>query len=124
MDPTLKQARAEIQAILDRYDIAGFVALHRPGNGECWLHIAGPSYSKMTGGPVDYRIRSQLVDYGGDVAAQKRDLESTAQMLHTLAQMTAEMALPLMALSTDIDKKVGATHQPGRHEPDPPKGAH
>src|SRR5262245_53700810 len=120
-DPKLKQARAEIEAVLERYDIAGVVALHNwhggpegDGRGECWLRIAGPSYSRMSGGPTEYRLRVKRADYPS-AAAQAADVAASVNMLSMLGQMAAELAIPLLGLAERVGDQVGAVHTPGHH---------
>jgi len=67
----LKTARLEIEAILQKHDLAGAVVLHTPGMSE-WFYQVRPSYSCLwideAAGAA--RIKAKLADYGGDKAAQ------------------------------------------------------
>lgn len=44
--PKLRQAMAEIKAVLEKHDIAGLVVLHTPGYGEHLIKL-DPSYSSL-----------------------------------------------------------------------------
>jgi hypothetical protein len=113
----LKRARAEIEAILKAYDIAGHVVLHEPGWGEVFAHLS-PSYSCVTGSFPSVRLRSKLADYGGDADAQKRDLEATVNMLSIFAELLGQAALSFIELSTVANIKTRAEHTEGQFIPD------
>lgn len=116
-DPKLLRVRAEIEAILQREDIAAHVILHNaPDQAEVFLKL-DPSYSKLTMQSVDshgviYRLRSNLEDYGGDKEAQRRDIVATANMAAMFADILKASATSMRGLSNRIDKVVGATHTP------------
>lgn len=63
----LKVARAEIEAIIQKHDLAGAVVLHTPGMAE-WFYQVNPSYScphiDEQAGTV--RMKSLLAEHGGD----------------------------------------------------------
>jgi hypothetical protein len=124
-DPKLKIARHEIEAICKRYDIAGFFILHNaPGNAEHWMEVS-PSYSRASmEGPGALRLRSKLADYDGDKMAQRVDMEATLNMLSNFAMIAGQAAIPLLEISQQLDRQMGAEHTPTLFEPDPPKGAH
>lgn len=91
--PKLKEAMAEIKAILTRHDIAGHVLLHEPSFSEFLLAI-DPSWSilRIQGNNM-IRVRSNLQeDYGGDVEAQHRDAVATANLVRHFADMLARDA--------------------------------
>lgn len=123
MDPNqrrLKLARAEIEATCRKYDVASHVILHRPGWSEHFANYS-PSYSKLKlEGASFLRIRSKLEDYGGDVEAQRRDMEDTTNLVvhfeECLRTNAAAMAHVLSLLRTKFEI-VGTA---GRFEPDVP----
>jgi len=88
--PKLKEAMAEIKAILTKHDIAGHVLLHEPGFSEYLLAIS-PSWSLLKqhidGDGVGVQIRSKLEDFGCDVEAQHRANEATVNLVHHFAKM-------------------------------------
>jgi hypothetical protein len=117
-DPKLLAARAEILAVLKRYDIAGHIVLHNaPGNLEIFSKF-DPSYSRLIGLPPVVRLRSKAADYGGDKDAQRRDLEATANMVSGIATTMAENAMNLLNLAAWIDNATGAKHTPLHPGPD------
>jgi hypothetical protein len=115
MDSKLIQARAEIEEILRRHDIAAHVVLHNaPGNSKIFMRLT-PGYSKLAElgserDGISFRLRSKLADYGGDVEAQKRDLAATANMVSSIAMHLGTAAMPMLRLAEQIDRAVGATH--------------
>lgn len=115
MDTKLIQARAEIEEILRRHDIAGYVVLHNaPDQSEVFMRLT-PGYSRLVevaadAGGTMYRLRSKLADYGGDVEAQRRDLEATANMVHSLAMHLGTGAMPMLRLADQVNRSTGATH--------------
>jgi hypothetical protein len=114
-NPKLKKAMEEIREILDKHDIAAYVALHTPGHGEFLMHL-NPSYScvqldEATGGA---RIRSRLQeDHNGDVKAHEKMLQDTANMLEVLSTVTGQNAMQLIKLSEIADEAMGAEHTKG-----------
>ena len=116
-DPKLLRVRAEIEAILQREDIAAHVILHNaPDQAEIFLRL-DPSYSKLyryqsLPHGVIYRLNSKVADYGGDREAQKRDLEATANMASCFAEILRMSALTMKAMSNQVDAATGAVHSP------------
>lgn len=110
MDAKLIEARARIEAILKELDIAGCVFLHNaPGEMEVFTRL-DPSYSKLDFRPHAgvARLRSQVADYGGDLEAQRRDLEATLSMVRGMAELMAANGLSLLELSMQLDAFTGA----------------
>jgi hypothetical protein len=119
----LKIARAEIEAVLKKHDLAGAVVLHTPGMTE-WFYDITPSYSCcwIDEGGRRLRVRSTGEQYGGDLGAQLNDQAATANMMHGLAMdlsAAAEMFVGVAAVATTM---LRAQHQPGQHVPDPMEG--
>lgn len=109
----LLAARAEIEAILKRHDIAGHCVLHMPGFVEIFMDIE-PSYSRMAVQRSEHgiavRVRSKLADYGGDKDAQRRDLEATAGMVSMMAEVLAQETIAMLQMTQTIDEITGAKH--------------
>jgi len=118
MDAKLIAARAEIEAILQRHDIAAHVVLHNaPGNSEVFMRLT-PGYSKLVKigterEGIAFRLRSKLADYGGDANAQARDLAATANMVHSLAMALGVGAMPMLRLAEQVNAATGAEHSDG-----------
>ena len=116
----LLRARAEVLEVLRRYGlIAHIVMAGRFGKSEALLHVEAP-WSKLflQDGPAGQmlRIRSHRAEYGGDVQAQRRDLEHTLGALSSLATLTGQSAMSLLGVSSHFDEKTGAEHTPIRPE--------
>ncbi|HVQ49771.1 MAG TPA: hypothetical protein VMS92_06955 [Mycobacterium sp.] len=110
----LLAARAEIEAIIKRYDIAAHVVLHCPGFAELFSDYT-PSYSRLTIKQVDehgftMHLKSEVAEYGGDREAQRRDLEATANMVSSIAEALARDAIGLLKVTERVDKALGAEH--------------
>jgi hypothetical protein len=123
MDPAqkkLKKARAEIEAVLKRHDIAGFVTLHAPGWGEDFWNI-WPSYSILIGDFPAIRIKSKATDYGGDTVKQRADQANTAQMVHHIATSMGGCAMQFLELANVLNARLGAEHVDKGFTPDPSK---
>lgn len=120
MQQKLKDARAEIEAILKKHDVAGFVSLHAPGWGEVFWSM-WPSYSILVGDFPSIRIKSKLADYGGDVAKQVADQEATANMAHHLGMSLSECGMQFLDLSTALVHQLGVEHVEEGFEPQPSK---
>lgn len=119
----LKVARAEIEAILKKHDLAGVVVLHTPGMTEFFYDIQ-PSYSCawIDEAAQIVRVKSKLADYGGNAAAQLLDQAATAQLLHSFGMECAQAGIMFLDVAEVVDKKLGAEHTPATHVPDPAEG--
>lgn len=119
MDAKLIAARAEIEDILQRHDVAAHVVLHNaPGNSEVFMRLT-PRYSRLVPmgserDGLEYRLLSKLADYNGDAKAQARDLAATANMVHSIAMALGQDAMAMLQLSDFVSSSTGATHGPAR----------
>lgn len=114
----LKAARAEIEAILKKHDIAGHVALHAPGWAEVFWTL-WPSYSILRGDFPAIRITSVAGDYGNDQARMASDRANTAQMVNSIGVALAQSGMQWLELDNVLTQKLGATHVDMGHLPDP-----
>ncbi|MGE4241756.1 hypothetical protein [Ramlibacter sp.] len=114
----LKAARAEIESVLKKHDIAGFVTLHAPGWGETFWNI-WPSHSCLIGDFPAIRVKSKLADYLGNVQVQREHQQNTAGMVYTLGTSMAGCGLQFLELSTMLDAHLGAEHTEKGFTPDP-----
>ena len=119
----LKLARLEIEAILQKHDLAGAVVLHTPGMAE-WFYQANPSYSCLT---IDEaaglaRVRSKLADYGGDQVAQLHDLTATANMVAAIFGNLHHGARMFLEVQKLVDRATNAEHQDPVFIADPGEG--
>lgn len=98
----------QIKQIIKENDIGAHVVLHLPGDCETYSKM-DPTYSccfkQHTPEGQMLRIRSKLVDYGGDQEAQKKQLSETLNMLQFLAVKTGEFSVSIMNLIDIIDTK-------------------
>lgn len=123
MDPglkKLKKARAEIEAVLKRHDIAGFVTLHSPGWGEAFWSI-WPSHSILIGDFPAIRVKSDLADFGGDLSRQRDQEDQTAQMIRTLAMSMSNCSVQFLELADILDGMLGTQTEPLAITPSPSK---
>ena len=115
--PKLKNAMAEIEAILKREDLAGVIILHEPGSVEVLTKI-DPSYScasfQHVGGKVGIRLKGKLErDFGGDKEKQHKVLSNTSNMLYHMGTIAANQIMGVLEMSKMLDDKLGATHTDG-----------
>lgn len=100
----------EIKAILDKYDIAGFVVLHTPPFSEHYLKI-NPSYScarfeeLADGTAIRFKAKLQE-DFQGDKVACHKKVTDTINMFDHLSMRTGETAMALIDMQRLIDTKV------------------
>jgi hypothetical protein len=106
----LLSAKGEIEEILKRYDLAGFIVLHSaPCSAEVIVNLS-PSYSKVTllaDGVA--KIQSFRRDYPS-AEAQAADMAATASMLNMMGAFTFETARTLGLLCNLVDEITGAEH--------------
>ena len=103
---------AEIRAIIETNDIAGFVCLVEPGNSE-YLHVINPSFSvaRFDGS----QIRIQTKNIKGSPNEKRLLLEKTSNMFALLSTTVAENGLSLLEVSKYVDSQVGAKHTGSSH---------
>lgn len=122
--PRLKRARAEIEAVMQKHDLAGVCILHTPGMTE-WFYQLNPSYSRLFIDEIAMmaRVRSRLVeDHGGDRQAQLLDQACTANMVAGLMGELVRTTGMFGYLQQIVDHALRAEHTPGNFVPDPTEG--
>lgn len=116
----MKDARAEIEAVLKKHDIAGFVTLHAGGSwGEVFWNM-WPSWSIVVGDFPAIRLKSKAADYPS-LIEQRHAQEQTAQMLNHLAMSMGACSVQFLELSQVVDGVLEATHVDKGFTPDPSK---
>lgn len=112
----LKEARTEIEAVLKKHDIGGFVTLHAPGFSEVFWNI-WPSYSILKGDFPSIRMVSKLTDYGGDTHKQQQSQQATCNMIHHLSMSMGQCSMQFLELASMMDAKFGSEHTGEEFEP-------
>lgn len=118
--PKLKEAMAEIKAILTKHDIAGHVLLHEPGFSEYLLAVE-PSWSVLQLIDGGVRIRSKLVDFNGDKDAQHKASESTASLIRIFADLLERDSILFEKMHDILMEHWDITHTQGIHTPHRPQ---
>lgn len=93
--PKLKEAMAEIRAILRKHDIGAHVILHEPGFSEFLMRI-DPTWSVMryeTQRQLGIRFRALLEEFGGDKAAQKKAINDSVNLVVHLRDLLSRDAV-------------------------------
>lgn len=117
----LKEAMAEIKAVLRRYDIASYVVLSEPGCSE-YLFDLEPSWSAMQlvkgadNAVVGMRVRAKRAEFDS-AEAQHRRIEDTLNLLTHLSDLLGEHRQAFAQLRARIEEKVDAEHSEGVHTP-------
>jgi hypothetical protein len=104
--PKLKRVMAEIQAILEREEIAGLVILHTPGHCEYNAHIT-PPYSCLKKQGNGYRLVSKLETHNGDKKAKQQQEANTANMLTLIGVAAGECSLKILETSESVNETFG-----------------
>lgn len=113
--PKLKKAMEDIKSILKKYDIAGMVILHTPGNSEYFIEL-NPSYSCAKSNGDSVRIKAKLQeDFHGDKQAREKNVADTTNMFSLLSEVGMRISLSLSDVSERLDKIVNAEHFDGCH---------
>lgn len=110
--PKLKKVIAEIKAVIENNDLAGFVCLVEPGNSE-YLHVINPSFSAAFFDGKEVRIKTKDLKISPN--EKRKLLATTSNMLALLSTTVAQNGLSLCEVSQFIDKKIGAEHTDGTH---------
>jgi hypothetical protein len=115
--PKLKEAMAEIKAVLKKHDIAAHVLLHEPGYSE-YLNAIEPSWSLIRIVDDGIRVRSKLLeDFGGDKEAQHKASEATASLIRHFADVLYRDAEVFESLHAMLIKHWDITYSGGVHTP-------
>jgi hypothetical protein len=116
--PKLKMAMQEIQEILNKNNIAGFVVLHTAaledgnkqveGFSEYLLQIDKPFYSALELKPngTGYIVKGKSSHYG---SKEDRDfaMAATQNMLTHISQVAGRLVLTVMQLETQVNNAYG-----------------
>lgn len=124
MDKKLISAMAEIKAILEKNDIAGFIILNgEAGTFEVLMHIA-TSYSvaKFEQKPegLGLRIRSKKASYAGDADKQRADMEATLSMLSGFGEIAGVNAMHFLETVGAVKEAMPGIEQTPLHRTDGP----
>lgn len=109
----LNKAMAEIEQILDKYDIAGMVVVHTPGSSQSLAKI-NPSYSCARNDGNKVLVRAKIEDFRGDSKAREKKLLDTCDMLNKLTTDFVNLAYPYFDVSERLDQAVGVTYDNGK----------
>ena len=107
--PKLKRAIQEIKDILSREDIAGVVILHEPGFSEFLVKV-DPTYSCARIQDGQLRVKSKKEDFKQNPAMREKVVQNTANMLHMLGKNGGHCILPIMEMSSKVDRQIEAEH--------------
>jgi hypothetical protein len=113
----LRHVRALIEELLREADVCGQVILAgRCGQFENFSDVrASWSCARLLDsgdGRTGIGVRSKLVDFGGDVARQKRELEWTLGMISGFAQIGAQVSISWLEAAGVLDAATNAEHTP------------
>jgi hypothetical protein len=108
-DPKLKEAMAEIKAILSKHDIAGAISLVSETHSEYRLQFPSWSMAQLT--EKGLRFRGKAADYPNKEAAN----EALTRSLHVLLQirdLTAQHQAVMLKILDALEKHVDFDHTP------------
>lgn len=120
----LKIARLEIEAVLQKHDLAGVVVLHTPGMAEFFYNIR-PSYSVCWVDEAAGALRIKSVaagDHDGNAGQQLHDQAATANMTASLAGELGCAAMMFLNVDEVVSKALRATHTGPTFVPDASEG--
>lgn len=122
----LLRVRDAIEAILRREDICANVQLAGRAHMEVFMHLDA-SWSNaqrvdLPDGAAAVRLLSRKADYGGDVDAQKRDLQFTVGMVRGFAEVISGAAVGWLGVARHFDEATNAEHEPTKPSFPPPHG--
>jgi len=130
ISPKLKQARAEIEAILQKYDLGATFYLytntgieekrdgtfHATGICEYSMNL-DTSYSCLKASSEGIRFRSLKDEYSGDTIKQAADQAASINMLESIAAIQSEHALRMLELHKILKKRMGGSSEDYGHRP-------
>lgn len=104
-DPKLKEAMAEIRAVLHKHDISGFVSLASPTHVEYGLFIEKPSWSMVKwndDGTFVFQVRK----------AHPERTDQTAHMLYGIRDTSKYIGGALDTMLELLESQVDVDHVP------------
>ncbi len=108
-DPKLKEAMAEIRAILHKHDISAFVSLASPTHVEYGLFVEKPSWSMIKWNDDKDSFVFQLR------TAHPEYTDQTAHMLYGIRDTSIYIASAVAEMLDRLEKVVDVEHMPGGH---------
>lgn len=111
--PKLKMAMLEIDAILKKHDIAGFVIIHTPGFSE-YLNYINPSYSCAKLEPNGVRFKLKADEVGGREKAAKIAAETLNLITH-FSEILGRYGLLYMEAQEILNEKWQGESGPDEH---------
>lgn len=109
--PKLKIAMEEIEAILHKHDIAGFVVIHTPGFSE-YLNEISPSYSCAKIESTQLRFKVKASEVGGPEKA-KQIATDTLNMITHFATIGGKNSMMYMDAERMLKERLGGEDLPG-----------
>ena len=119
--PKLKEAMAEINAIIDKYDIAAYVILHTPGFTE-YVNRISPSYSCAFLQDGQLRVRLKTAELPGGEAEAKKLAEGTYNMFTLMTDVMVMHVGGYIDLQEMLQEKWDGTYT-DTNLPEPPKSS-
>lgn len=101
--PTLRMAMAEIEKVMEKYDIAGFTVLQDPTHTEFSMKVS-PSYSIAYMKGKTFAVQ-ELVEDPSNPNAHKEKLLDTLKMLRSLQQLGGKVSFTFAQAYSYIVKK-------------------
>lgn len=115
----LLSARGEIMQILRRHNLCGSIVLAGEHQMEALLDLdatwSRASLVTFGEGGQGIHIRSTSQDYGGDIEAQKRDLEATISMIRGMLEILGFTAFAMHKCDEEISKLIDSVSGPLVH---------
>lgn len=112
-DSKLKEAMAEIQAILEKHDIAAHITLVSPTHGEFTYHF--PTWGVITpeekNDLTGFRFRSKREDFASK-QAQLDATEVSVHVLFSLRDVAANTVIMMDAIATELRQHMEIDHVP------------
>lgn len=110
-DPKLKEAAAEIKAILNKHDIAGYISLMSESHSEFLMEIDPPwscvQWEDKSNGKL--RIKASKEMYGDK---QDHVISSTAHMIFQMRDLCAQGFSFSEALTKKLEENLEIEHKP------------
>lgn len=98
-------AMKEVKEVLDKYEVAAIVVLHRPGHTEPLVKIETPFSCARTEGET-VKIRAKLEDFKGNKDVRKKKLLDTSVMFRKLLDTCITKIYPYFEVSEELDEKL------------------
>lgn len=106
-DPKLREAMKDVEAVLKKHDVGGFVSLNSKTHGEFKLFVDTPSWSK-----VRWVKEGEVMHLKIHMKTTPEESEATVAMLYSIRDLCGQLFMQMDKLAGQVEQSVKVVHVP------------